>query len=418
MANDGYPLKVMDGALRARAERDRSFPVTRPLAWSLVVHALAVVVAALPAVRGWLSAWHEAGLERAAAAVAAVVPIEVAILVPEVVVVRPPVSPPETFIRTDGLPEAAPDPSSRRFISDRDTRAASALPADPSATEAQPTQEGIDIPVVEVIRREQSDGEDESLPPAEAVGAAAAVAAVAAPPAEPMPPADPMPLRDDVAALTNDSPAAEMVAEAVVESTAVAEPMPAPVEERLALTRESDLKVTVEPAAKPAEPVTPARPSPPSPRLREPEVASRPQPPPAPPTPPANRPPAGFSGLRAPTRLRGTISNQGPSSVDAEDTPTGRYMKQVTTAIEKEWHRKRRMHRDFVTFGTIKLEFYVDTRGHVHGLSIKNRSGANAVMQDFTLNAVLDAAIPPMPHGLTEILDRERLLISYDIIVY
>ena len=73
---------------------------------------------------------------------------------------------------------------------------------------------------------------------------------------------------------------------------------------------------------------------------------------------------------------------------------------------------------DFVTFGTIKLEFHVDARGEVHDLTIKNRSGANAVMQDFTLNAVLDATIPPMPAGLSEILDRELLLISYDIIVY
>jgi outer membrane biosynthesis protein TonB len=154
--------------------------------------------------------------------------------------------------------------------------------------------------------------------------------------------------------------------------------------------------------------------------LRDPEVASRPPPPrpPVPPQPPATTPPSGFSGLRTPTRLRGTISNQGPSSVDAEDTPTGRYMKQVTTAIEKEWHRKRRLNRDFVTFGTIKLEFWVDARGQVHNLTIKNRSGANAIMQDFTLNAVLDAQIPPMPAGLNEVLDREMLLISYDIIVY
>ena len=93
-------------------------------------------------------------------------------------------------------------------------------------------------------------------------------------------------------------------------------------------------------------------------------------------------------------------------------------MKQVTSAVEREWHRKRRMNRDFVTFGTIKLEFHVDARGEVHDLTIKNRSGANAVMQDFTLNAVLDATIPPMPAGLSEILDRELLLISYDIIVY
>jgi outer membrane biosynthesis protein TonB len=200
-----------------------------------------------------------------------------------------------------------------------------------------------------------------------------------------------------------------------------ADEMPAPVEERLALARESDVSVTddrVKPRPEPRPTKDATRPAA---RLRDPEVASRPPEPRRPepaPRPAAATPPAGFSGLRTPTRLRGTISNQGPASVDAEDTPTGRYMKQVTTAIEKEWHRKRRMNRDFVTFGTIKLEFFVNARGEVQNLTIKNRSGANAVMQDFTLNAVLDAAIPPMPAGLTEILDREQLLISYDIIVY
>src|SRR5690606_10018804 len=98
---------------------------------------------------------------------------------------------------------------------------------------------------------------------------------------------------------------------------------------------------------------------------------------------------------RRPTQQRGTTLANGSASVDAEDTPAGRYMKQVKQAIETEWHRKRRAHADFVTYGTIKLEFYVNKHGQLESLQIKNRDGANAVMQDFTLNAVLDAKIPP-----------------------
>lgn len=157
--------------------------------------------------------------------------------------------------------------------------------------------------------------------------------------------------------------------------------------------------------------------------MREPEAAeAAPRPPTtqaaAQPPRPAAAPPAGFSSQRRQTHMRGTISNQGPASVDAENTPTGRYMKQVTSAIEREWHRKRMMNRDFVTYGTIQLVFYVNARGQVLDLAIKNREGANPIMQDFTLNAVLDAKIPPMPPGLTDILDQERLQISYDVIVY
>ncbi len=427
-------------SMPAVAVSDRTVPVTRALAWSLGLHVLAVLVAALPFVREALEAWQDAAHARAAAAVEPKAErVEVAVMVPEVEVERRPPPPAESFIRTDGLPEAAPDPENRRFISDRNTRAASRLPADPTATEWQPTQEGIDIPVVEIIRRDQSDGEDETLPPAPGIAAAAAPApqmdrqppgpeaAVSEPPApsaaEPLLPAA---SATSAAAMVDAATAADppSVDREAPQSPAVeTQDVPPPVEERLALAPDSENRVPlVDPA--PATPSARAATTPP-PRvaasLRDPEVASRPppsRPPSPPPAPPSTTPPPGFSGLRTPTRLRGTISNQGASSVDAEDTPTGRYMKQVTSAIEKEWHRKRRLNRDFVTFGTIKLEFHVDARGQVHNLTIKNRSGANAIMQDFTLNAVLDAQLPQMPSGLTEVLDREMLLISYDIIVY
>jgi len=401
----------------------RPSPLTRALAWSLALHGALVIVAALPAVREALATWQASAEARAAAAVPeAVDPMEIEVEVPEVTVVRPPPQPAESFIRTDGLPEARPDPGRRRFISDRDTRAASPLAADPSATEAQPTQDGIDIPVVEVIRKEASDGEDEALPPSAvavagpsggATGPAVPATAAEVPaPAEPSPLSAPAPRPLATAEAAPPAPVAPPAPEPALPDP---EEMPAPVEERLALARESEVVVRPE---RPAAPTTP--PPRPAVALRDPVVDSRP-PAPRPEAPSSSSaavPPAGFSGLRTPTRLRGTISNQGPASVDAEDTPTGRYMKQVTSAIEKEWHRKKRMNRDFVTFGTIKLEFHVDARGQVRNLSIKNRSGANAVMQDFTLNAVLDAKIPPMPEGLSEILDRELLLISYDIIVY
>lgn len=394
--------------------------MTRAFAWSLVLHVVAVLVAAMPYVRGALDAWQRAGQ----AAVSPVVgPVEMEVVVPEVVVVRPTPQPSQSFIRTDGLPEAKPEAGKSAFISDRDTRAASLLPADLSATVAQPTQDGVDIPVVEVIRRDQSDGDDEALPPSTSP-AAGAVAGAESPAEEvdllrseeTQEPRPEVALRAPTPAARPDEPA--------VEAASIDSPLlDRPTAPRMALTPDADVAVAVDPERTP--PVRPPTPVPAPPAvaaaLRDPEVDARPPSrPPAAPSgrPAASKPPSGFSGLRQPTKLRGTISNQGTASVDAENTPTGRYMKQVTSAVEREWHRKRRMNRDFVTFGTIKLEFHVDARGEVHDLTIKNRSGANAVMQDFTLNAVLDASIPPMPAGLPEILDRELLLISYDIIVY
>ena len=396
--------------------------MTRAFAWSLVLHVVAVLVAAMPLVRGALDAWQRAGQ---AAVSPVVAPVEVEVVVPEVVVVRPAPQPSQSFIRTDGLPEAKPEAGKSAFISDRDTRAASLLPADPSATVAQPTQDGVDIPVVEVIRRDQSDGDDEALPPA-STPAAGAVAGAESPPEEvdPLRPEETQEPRPEVALRPPTPTPAALPDEPAVEVASTDSPsLDRPTAPRMALAPDADVAVAVDPERTP--PVRPPAPVPAPPAvaaaLRDPEVDARPpsRPPEAPSgRPAASKPPSGFSGLRQPTKLRGTISNQGTASVDAENTPTGRYMKQVTSAVEREWHRKRRLNRDFVTFGTIKLEFHVDARGEVHGLTIKNRSGANAVMQDFTLNAVLDATIPPMPAGLPEILDRELLLISYDIIVY
>ena len=396
--------------------------MTRAFAWSLVLHVVAVLVAAMPLVRGALDAWQRAGQ---AAVSPVVAPVEVEVVVPEVVVVRPAPQPSQSFIRTDGLPEAKPEAGKSAFISDRDTRAASLLPADPSATVAQPTQDGVDIPVVEVIRRDQSDGDDEALPPA-STPAAGAVAGAESPPEEvdPLRPEETQEPRPEVALRPPTPTPAALPDEPAVEVASTDSPSPdRPTAPRMALAPDADVAVAVDPERTP--PVRPPAPVPAPPAvaaaLRDPEVDARPpsRPPEAPSgRPAASKPPSGFSGLRQPTKLRGTISNQGTASVDAENTPTGRYMKQVTSAVEREWHRKRRLNRDFVTFGTIKLEFHVDARGEVHDLTIKNRSGANAVMQDFTLNAVLDATIPPMPAGLPEILDRELLLISYDIIVY
>lgn len=394
--------------------------MTRAFAWSLVLHVVAVLVAAMPLVRSALDAWQRAGQ---AAVSQVVAPVEVEVVVPEVVVVRPAPQPSQSFIRTDGLPEAKPEAGKSAFISDRDTRAASVLPADPSATVAQPTQDGVDIPVVEVIRRDQSDGDDEALPPVSSP-AAGAVAGAESPAEEvdPLRPEETQEPRPEVAPRA-PTPAARLDEPAVEVASTDSPLLDRPTAPRMALTPDADVAVAVDPERTP--PVRPPAPVPaPSAvaaALRDPEVDARPPSrPPAAPSgrPAASKPPSGFSGLRQPTKLRGTISNQGTASVDAENTPTGRYMKQVTSAVEREWHRKRRLNRDFVTFGTIKLEFHVDARGEVHDLTIKNRSGANAVMQDFTLNAVLDAPIPPMPAGLPEILDRELLLISYDIIVY
>ena len=383
----------------------RSDPFGRAFGLSVLLHVLILSLAAAPIVREALASWQALAETSTRVRERVAVPQEIEVMVPPIAVVAPS-PPPQQFIHTEGLPETAAQSTATRFISDRNTRAASELPADARGAAEVPSQAGIDIPVVEIVRTplSESDHEGEPTPPTPAVEST-----------PPPPVAPPVAVPDPPARVASDPPEAP--------------PPPPPVDlESIAITRDSNVTVRVaeraaktkvnDPAIQP--PQTNSTKVPPA--LREPALETRDsqkaQAERTPPPPRKATPPGRFSGLREPTRQHGTITNRGPASVDAADTPLGRYMKDVTSAIEREWHRKRRNHADWVTYGTIKLEFSVNRQGQVQSLTIKNRNGANAVMQDFTLNAVLDAKIPPMPAGLPEIFNHDRLEISYDIIVY
>jgi hypothetical protein len=313
--------------------------------------------------------------------------------------------PAEEFIRTDGQPNAAKPPDRSHFHSDRNTAAASNLPPDPTGIKDAPSQEGIDVPVIEVVKQKLIEGEGTEAVPAE----------IEPPAPSPASAAEVVPVR------SIDKPPTPAPVEQMDPARPVEKEL-SPTAEVLATTPESDTVIplnrssAVDPVHSLREPTAEVRD-----QLPEKDLAANIETsatPPAPATTPRAPAAPRFQSQSELTKLRGTISTQGVSSVEAADTAVGRYMKEVTSAIEKEWHRKRRRYADFVTYGTIRLEFCVNKAGKVENLTIRNRKGANAIMQDFTLNAVLDAALPPMPSDLPEIVDHDRLQITYDIIVY
>jgi hypothetical protein len=116
-------------------------------------------------------------------------------------------------------------------------------------------------------------------------------------------------------------------------------------------------------------------------------------------------------------KVAGTISNRGRAAVDAAETPLGRYTRQVTGAVEKSWHIERRRKSDFVSYGSLKVSFVVASSGKAGRLSIIE-DDANPIMIDFTLGAILSADIPPMPKEVRELLGAEPLEITYDVIIY
>jgi len=116
--------------------------------------------------------------------------------------------------------------------------------------------------------------------------------------------------------------------------------------------------------------------------------------------------------------MQGNVDNIGNTpSFNVEASALGKYKKLVTQAVERQWHRYRQQNGAFVTYGTLKVKFRVDREGTPRGLKIV-KNEANAVMADFTLRAVLDADIPPMPADVASMLGGSGLEITYDVIVY
>ncbi len=163
------------------------------------------------------------------------------------------------------------------------------------------------------------------------------------------------------------------------------------------------------------------------PSLRETAAPDMPATPPAPARvagadlPPTPKPPSTDPAFNPHTRARemtGDAANIGDTpAFDVEASALGRYKKEVTQAVERQWHRYRERNLDFVTYGTLKVKFRVDKNGKPRNLKlVKNDS--NAVMAEFTLRAVLDADIPEMPEEVASMLGSSGLEIFYDVIVY
>ncbi len=125
-----------------------------------------------------------------------------------------------------------------------------------------------------------------------------------------------------------------------------------------------------------------------------------------------------FSPERHRNKMSGSLSNLGRNpAVDAERTPLGQYKKLVSRAIEREWHLLKDQNATFVSFGSLKLSFEVDRWGNVGNLRLIH-DDANSIVTGFSQKAVLTADIPPMPPEIIDLLGSEKLEVTYDIIIY
>ncbi len=105
------------------------------------------------------------------------------------------------------------------------------------------------------------------------------------------------------------------------------------------------------------------------------------------------------------------------AAVDADKTAKGRYTRLVLAQVEKKWNEGRQQRGKEVSAGSLKAEFYVNKMGRVENVRIIDPKKSNTVLTEFTLQAIKDAEIPPMPADVISLLpknDPERLKIQYD----
>lgn len=416
------------------------------LAGSFVIHALALL----------LLLWGfstEAGKHLLPPPVVKEEPVqEVTMIFPEQLIpapLLPKEPPPKAYIRTTQNEGVAAAPKNAVFQSDRNTVAASKLPPKSDATLMMPTLNGNAPTTLELANRDYRDGQikNDNAPLANATPLEMRQPQPPAPPSVLKPQTQPQPQAQAQAQPTappsilkpqpQAQPPAPPVPPAPTKQVAKATPadstpllkMMEEMDKEAARMDQNKLPIEVRKAeASKTEASKVADAPPPKPQVREPQDTPPPAPKAIPVAEPVNDPvkvTAGipekdaFNPFTRMSKVDGAISREGENAVDAEATPLGKYMRQVTGAVEKKWHLYVKLGKDSINYGRVRFRFYVDRRGTPQDLKIlSDARDADPRMRELTLRAILDAKIPPIPDDLLPTLFDERVKIEYEAIVY
>jgi hypothetical protein len=112
--------------------------------------------------------------------------------------------------------------------------------------------------------------------------------------------------------------------------------------------------------------------------------------------------------MKEQTRIAGSITNRGTSSVNAIGTPLGRYQKLVYDGVGSRWYAYVNGKRDLITVGTTRVAFSIDRSGHITNLKVIENS-SNESFVNVCLQSVLDIKLPPIPEDVAATLPPEGL---------
>ncbi len=288
----------------------------------------------------------------------------------------PPVPPPtatptplKPVVLDDALdsPAVSQPPKDAAFQSDRNSEAASELPA--SGDKPLPTQRGRRVPNFVFDSHPAMPGDNGST-------AGQSVAGNMPPPLLATTPPPPQPVSAPSAAPTATPAAAT------------------PADPR-------DLAM-VTPQSIPSTPADPD-PNPYDPSIRPPANMTEPPRP----TPVPGRG-GGYQPLRERTETAGGVGKTGPDQVASEATPTGRYTTFVIRAIDRRWRQFFDARADLVGLGTVRVHFAVDRTGKIRSARVVSNT-SNEALASISLRAVAEAPIPPMPDEVVAITNGAQL---------
>jgi len=131
---------------------------------------------------------------------------------------------------------------------------------------------------------------------------------------------------------------------------------------------------------------------------------SRPKTPPAKPRDPVSTKPNPGQVRRSPvlssvkTKSAGAFAIRGDkASLDARDTPEGRYNNAVYEQVGLLWNTRLATVRGLAGHGTVEVEFDIDPNGRVSNVRLVDPGKANPVLEDVCLTSIIKAKLPPPP---------------------
>jgi hypothetical protein len=286
---------------------------------------------------------------------------------------RPPVEKNPQFVETDKSKESAEKPKEQTFESNANSLAASE--AAPSGDLPLPSQNGKDLPLRDLETHDFSLQTQGSQP-------------------QPQQPQQPE-------SKPAESPPPKTKPSEPPKSTPSPAPAATPEPEQLAM-----LTSTPPPPIKAPDETEPS----PSPEIA-PSVA------PVAPRPKPQAPSSSYQAQKQQTRIAGSISNRGPSSVNAVGTPLGRYQKMLYDSVGARWYQHTAEKHDLISIGTTRLTFSIDRAGHVSNLKVIENT-ANEAFAIVCIQSVQELKMPPIPEDVASTLPPEGLQQELTFVLY